>query len=507
METTMKDKFQHFLKSFLYIISSKPVGFLIAFIQLIITVLFLTLVLKLNILPLRYFLLATCILLLLFLPSFWSQVSKRLHAPFKIISIIISSLLIFVSFKYLAPLTNLIDNLSGANTKTNVASVYVLKDDPAISLSDMSGYTFGYVGGIDKELSKAVLDEIDSKIDIEIQTKEYKDYEEMLIDFFNKKINAIILNEAYMDLVKDPELHDSLNSDMMDNFKNFLALTKSITSVSHSTKVEIEVVDKDITKDAFIMYISGIDVHGHISRTSRSDVNILAVINPKTKQVLLINTPRDSFVYNIASGNMKDKLTHAGIYGIDSSMFALEKLYGVDIDAYFRVNFTGFVDIINALDGVDVYSDYSFTSTHGNFYYAKGYNRLSGEAALSFCRERYAFAGGDRQRGKNQMAVITGVIKKAASSKLLTNYTEILESISGSFETSLTAEDISALVKMKDNDMASWNVKNYSADGYGAMEYTYTSPNSKRSVIVLDMNTVNEGINLINKVIAGEILD
>jgi LCP family protein required for cell wall assembly len=162
------------------------------------------------------------------------------------------------------------------------------------------------------------------------------------------------------------------------------------------------------------VYISGMDTWGHISVASRSDVNILAAVNPQTKQILLVSTPRDYYVPLSISGGAKDKLTHAGIYGIDVSEDTMEMLYDVDIDYYFKLNFSGFEGLIDAMGGITVWSDYDFTVDPIK-HYVVGENQLTGLEALAFARERHAFAGGDRQRGTNQMNVIQSVIDKMCS--------------------------------------------------------------------------------------------
>ena len=169
-----------------------------------------------------------------------------------------------------------------------------------------------------------------------------------------------------------------------------------------------------ITKEPFVIYLSGVDTRGELTEKARSDVNILAVVNPQTKQVALINTPRDYYV-DLAGTNSKDKLTHAGLYGVETSMATLGNLYGVSVDHYIRINFAGFINIVDALGGVDVYSDQAFTSVGSPGYYdpttfAEGWNHLDGKSALAFARERHAFASGDIQRGINQMKVIDAML-------------------------------------------------------------------------------------------------
>ena len=268
--------------------------------------------------------------------------------------------------------------------------------------------------------------------------------------------------------------------------------------------IEVD-TNKDVDKQPFAMYLSGIDVEGKVSRTSRSDVNIIAIINPETRQILLVNTPRDYWVPLSISNGTEDKLTHAGIYGIDVSMDTLEMIYDVELDYFFRINFTGFKEVVDALGGVEVYSEYAFTSHHGKFKFKKGYNTMNGKQALGFVRERYAFRDGDNQRGKNQMAVIKAIADKAVSPAFLNNFTDLMKSIEGSFETSMSSKQISSLVRMQLDEGGSWNVLSYSATGRSAMMPVY-SMSTEQSVMIPNEESVMKAKKLIDMVMDGEIL-
>lgn len=258
------------------------------------------------------------------------------------------------------------------------------------------------------------------------------------------------------------------------------------------------------------MYLSGIDSRSGLISKSRSDVNILAVINPDTRQVLLVSTPRDFYVPLPISNGVPDKLTHAGIYGVDVSIGTLEMLYGIDIDYYFRVNFSGFERIVDALDGVTVYSDVAFTSSKYSspdktYYFTEGRNDLDGAAALVFARERYAFSDGDRRRGEHQMAVIKAVMEKAMSPTLLTNYTAIMESVSGSFETSMPYEKIAELVRNQLDNGGSWNIVSASVNGTNDYRVPY-SLSTEAYVMIPDQATVDAAKLKIQQVYDGEFV-
>ena len=264
-----------------------------------------------------------------------------------------------------------------------------------------------------------------------------------------------------------------------------------------------------ITKEPFVVYLSGVDNRGELTEKARSDVNILAVVNPETKQVALINTPRDYYV-DLAGTDSKDKLTHAGLYGVETSMATLGNLYGVNVEHYIRINFAGFISIIDAIGGVDVYSDQAFTSVGSPGYYdpttfAEGWNHLDGKAALAFARERHAFKTGDVQRGINQMKVIDAMLNKIKSPALLMGFSKIMDSAADCFVTSLSQNQISALVRMQLSDFAEWNIESYTVTGSsGSSTKCYSAKGQKLYVMKPDENSVAKAKEMIAAVLGGE---
>ena len=264
-----------------------------------------------------------------------------------------------------------------------------------------------------------------------------------------------------------------------------------------------------ITTEPFVVYLSGVDNRGELTEDARSDVNILAVVNPLTKRVALINTPRDYYV-DLAGTDSKDKLTHAGLYGVETSMETLGSLYGIPVDEYVRINFAGFIDVVDALDGIDVYSDYAFTSVGSPGYYdptdfVEGWNHLDGKAALAFARERHAFATGDIQRGINQMKVIDAMLEKIKSPALLTNYSRLLAAVADNFVTSFSSGQIAALVRMQLSDFAAWDIQNYSVTGSSSSStHCYSAQGQKLYVMLPDEASVDGARALIQSVLSGE---
>ena len=264
-----------------------------------------------------------------------------------------------------------------------------------------------------------------------------------------------------------------------------------------------------ITKEPFVIYLSGVDTRGELTENARSDVNILAAVNPVTKRVALINTPRDYYV-DLAGTESKDKLTHAGLYGVETSMETLGNLYGIQVNHYIRINFAGFISIIDALGGVDVYSDQAFTSVGSPGYYdpttfVEGWNHLDGKAALAFARERHAFATGDIQRGINQMKVIDAMLNKIKSPALLMGFSKIMDAAADCFVTSFSQDQISALVRMQLGDLAAWDIESYTVTGSsGSSTKCYSAKGQKLYVMKPDESSVNKAKEMIASVLGGE---
>lgn len=223
----------------------------------------------------------------------------------------------------------------------------------------------------------------------------------------------------------------------------------------------------DVNKP-FVLYISGIDTYGEISTTSRSDVNMLAVVNPHTRDILLVNTPRDYYVQLHGTTGTRDKLTHAGIYGVDMSRQTMQDLYGVQIPYYTRINFSSLVKIIDTVGPIEVYSDYAFKSYH------EGYNTLNSKQALEFARERYSFEEGDRQRGRNQQRVIEAIVAKLNRPQNAVHASAIVSAVQGSVETNMSESSLKRLIRTQLDDLRAWKVESISVDGTGSMQPTYS---------------------------------
>ena len=379
-----------------------------------------------------------------------------------------------------------------------IIGVYVSVDDKAENLEDAKRYDFGYSLAYDRNNTKKAIGVMETELDRNLSLEEYNDIASMVDAVLAEEKAGFILSSSYMSILEEQEAY----VDLSDKVK---CIHECV--VTQETKVEQREENPiEITKDTFIVYISGHDTTFAASRAN-SDVNILAVVNPTTKQVLLLNTPRDFYVpISVSEEGAMDKLTHCGIYGAECSMDTLNDFYDIDINYYAQLNFKGFVRLIDAIGGITVYSEKEFVSTSEGILIHKGTNHLNGEAALEFVRERKQFGDGDNARGRHQMAVIKGIIEKVASGSLLKNYDEILESMGKYFKCSLTQEEITSLVKMQLGDMAEWNVKSFAVTGTGAKEFCYAL-NASNYVMIPDEASVEHAKTLVQMVYDGEILE
>lgn len=400
--------------------------------------------------------------------------------------------------------------------------IFVRVDDTAQELSDLSHYTIGYVKNYDEACTQQVIDAVNAETEVNVATAGYTNMFTMVSALLENRIDAMILNSGYVEFLEETE-------EFLD-FSTRARILSAITVVeTESMMEEIVIPDEEVeepsteetvlaetepteeeinfeTLEPFIVYVSGSDTRSTTLKGGRSDVNILAVVNPMTKQVLLVNTPRDYYIKNSAGNWAYDKLTHCGIYGISCSMKSLGKLYDQDVDYYVQINFSGFRKLINSMGGITVYSDKSFTAMNRTKI-VKGMNELTGGQALDFARDRKSHIDGDNARGRNQMQVIKAVIQKATSgSTIIANYAEIMESMEGMFKMSVPTELISTVMKMQLSDMAQWNVVTYAATGYNDGAICYSMPSMKLSVVQPYSSSVKKATTLMDMVLAGEIL-
>ena len=465
---------------------------ILALLLFIMSVFLIIITYKLDLIPIKYYTIAAISLvvfdLLIISGLVRRKVKKRTKIFLSFVTVIILGIMGFASY-YILNTIGFFNSIKEISYKKETYSVIVLKNSSYEKLKDIEGLSLGYYSksnGYKKANKK-----IKSKIDVDF--KKYDDYLELKNDLLNKKVKAIVVENSILSMIGEDD-------------ENFESETRVIYKFSVFIKSKIAKKDVNVTEKPFNVYISGIDTFGEISSVSRSDVNIVATVNPKTKQVLLTSIPRDYYVKLHGIGSSRDKLTHAGLYGVDTSIKTIEDLLDIEINYYLKVNFTSVIDIVNALGGITVYSDYTFTSIDGK-HYTKGNNSMNGEQALSFARERKAFAEGDRQRGKDQQAVIAAIISKICSKSIITKYDSILKSVEGKFQTNMSAKKIRSLLKMQLNDMAKWNVSTYNLEGVDSSNYTYSGGNYKLYVMEPVTGSVEQATELIKSVLKGKKLE
>ncbi|HFI0579387.1 TPA: LCP family protein [Streptococcus suis] len=341
----------------------------------------------------------------------------------------------------------------------------------------------------DQENVAALLEDVSKATSVDLTTHPTSSYLTAYQSMMSGESQAMVLNGVFTNILESED-------------PDFSSKVKKIYSFKMSKPVETAV--EQASGDSFNIYISGIDTYGPISSVSRSDVNIIMTINRATHKILLTTTPRDSYVA-IADGgqNQYDKLTHAGIYGVNASVHTLENLYGIDISNYIRLNFTSFLQLIDLVGGIDVYNDQEFTS--GGHHFPLGMVHLDAERALIFVRERYSLANGDNDRGKNQEKVIAALIKKLSSPENLGNYQAILKGLEGSIQTDLTLETIMDLVNRQMESGTQFTVESQALTGSGRMDLaSYAMPGSQLYMMEISQDSLTQVQSAIQAVLDGQ---
>ena len=461
-------------------------GKLITLIQLILAVGLIAVIWNSGLVPTKYLVAIIIVLLILFGVTFGLQYVKNKIYIVGIVLSIILSILQAIGIVYMLKADKLMADVGGANYKTDNMIVVVKKDNPASNLMDASMYRFGTQTAVDQENTQTMLDNINKALGREVKVEQYGTVQELANALLEGRVDAAVYNQAL----------DGLITDSIEDYSDKIRV---LYHYGIETELEQETAD---VEEPFNVYISGIDVSGPVATNSRSDVNIIMTVNPNTKKILLTTTPRDYYVQiPDISGEQRDKLTHAGIYGVDASMRTLEQLYGIDISYYARVNFSSLVKIVDTLGGVDVDSDFDFDAQ--GYHFQKGMNHLDGKQALAFSRERYSFEDGDNQRGKDQEKVLTAILNKAMSPAILSNASALIADVSDSVQTNMTQEEMAKFIKMQLNDGASWNIESVAASGNGDTQACYSSGDQPLYVMWPDEAVVQSISAKMNEILSG----
>lgn len=430
-----------------------------------------------NYLPTKYSIILIVVLVLINL--FTIFLLRRKHKIFNVfgfILIILFSVVLGLGYNYM---NNTFDVIKDILKEDEVYSEYyyvVLKDSQYNTPADLSNSNLGLVNTNKDNVVKKVNEEIN------VNYREFDTVGNMLYGLSLHEVEGVIISSTTYDLMKEND----------ENFEDTVKVIGTVSIVGEVNTVESKI---DVNK-SFVVYISGVDTRdtSSVPVYGLSDVNLLAVVNPTSHRILLVNIPRDYYVklHGIESG-YRDKLTHAGLYGVEMSMNTLADLFNIEINTYVRVNFATVTTLVDDIDGIDVYSDKSFNSYHmSGWVVPQGTSHMNGAKALAFARERYAYASGDRHRGENQQAVITAIINKLSSNKkYLLQYDKILSDISPYFATNIKEQNIQELVKDQLNTMPSWTVESVSVDGTNSSNYTYSWPTQYTYVMLPNQSTID----------------
>ena len=441
-----------------------------------------------NILAFRYLNVMTAAVVILVALASLLLIIYRKAEKFTIFFLTLAILVSSVSFFALQQFVGFTSHINSTSNYSEYSmSVVVLKDSDVHNVTQLDGVT-GPTDTDNDNIQKLIAD-IKTSQSKELTVEQSNSYLAAYKSLIAGEAKAIVLNSVFENII------ESEYPDYASKIRKIY--TKNITKEVAAPKVS--------KNQSFNVYVSGIDTYGPISSVSRSDVNIIMTVNRETKKILLTTTPRDSYV-PIADGgnNQKDKLTHAGIYGVDSSIHTLENLYGVDINYYVRLNFTSFLKLIDLLGGVDVYNDQEFTSRHGKFHFPVGNVHLDSEQALGFVRERYSLADGDRDRGRNQQKVIVAIIQKLTSTEALKNYSDIIQGLQDSLQTNMPIETMIDLVNTQLESGGSYKVNSQDLKGTGQMGLpSYAMPDSNLYMMEIDDSSLAAAKSAIQDVMEG----
>ncbi|WP_288162061.1 LCP family protein [Dubosiella newyorkensis] len=448
----------------------KKPGLYVSIVLAVIVGLFCFSLYKLGILPI-HLMLILCLIFFLVWAIIFVLLIKGDHRVFsRILGGILAAILAVstgLGTYYLNVTYGALSNMSQSSDEIRkVASVYVLNNGVITEPSQLNGRTIGVLNNINTEGSQGVLNELQSQ-GISVEQRPYDSSILMINDLKGQAIDSVILDQSYLANIED-----------MDGQENIRNEIKPVLDYEYTIKKAAETASNVNTATTpFNVLISGIDTYGAIEDTSRSDVNMVASINPKTHEILMISIPRDYYVETVCDASagcalgQRDKLTHTGLRGVQTTEMTLENLLGIDINYYVRVNFSSLETIINELGGIDVENVDSFTSLHGNYTFEPGIIHMDGPMALGFVRERYSFQDGDRERGKNQMRVLTAIIDKMTSPAILSNFAGIMNAVGNSFETNMSVKDMTALVNAQLSNNSGWQIYNYSLNGTGGTDF------------------------------------
>lgn len=452
---------------------TRRVSLIICALYLVITLLFILQIINFDILSSKFLIPLVFVLILIALGFYRLQLGKRTRRAVRNISrglIVILGVVLGLGNFYLFKTSAGLNRIAHGKNVTTI-SVVMLKDAKEDNSKDLKKATFGRAeSGSQTYITKALAN-IESELGIQVEPKAYSSLQELSEDLYNEEIDAVILNE-------------SMRSMFTDVSAEFTDQTEVVWTKDYEQEVEETEKAVAVTKEPFNVYISGIDTYGTVDTSGHTDVNMIVSVNPETHQVLMISIPRDYYIPQTSQGGLEDKLTHSGVWGVESTVKTVENFFDVDLNYYLKVNFSGVTNILTAIGDIQVDNPIEFTGGEGNYHFTVGKLKLDAEQALSYARERQSFAASDEIRIQNQSRVLEGVIKKVTSPAILANYAGLVEALSTSFQTNMSRKEMNALVKMQIDSMPEWSILQISAAG-SILEGAYSPAGGTTASVVL----------------------
>lgn len=450
---------------------------------LIVNIIFFTFLFKYNILPGKFrilLLIIVAIIILLFIYFLFTQ--KKSQTFLKIISIllIISSILQGVFISYAKKSINTVEKINQKiELNSNEMSFVVLKDSNIKSLEEIGEKEIATAETSDEDSTMKTLHEYKIKYSKKLKTKDYGDYLNAAKSILDGDYQVMLLNEGYRPLLEE-------------SIEEFSSKTRVLESVVVTNKSNQKDENKAVgEQESFNVYISGIDTYGNLSTVSRSDVNMIVSVNPKTKNILITTIPRDTYLAIGGDNNKKDKLTHAGLFGVDTSKKSLEKFLDISINYYGKVNFTTLTDLIDVIGGITVNNPVNFNTSDGTYSFPKGQIEMDGAKALAYSRERYNLSEGDFDRGKNQTRVMEGIIKRMLRPEMLLKFNQTADIILKSVNTDVPYSKMIEMVNDQLDNGGDWKIQTQALKGRGAANLkSYLMPNSKLYMMKADENSI-----------------
>lgn len=461
-------------------------------IYLLLSIVFIVQVAIFNMLPLKYLIPAILVILLIAFGLIYVQLKRRLpkitYYLGRVIIVILGVALVIANLTIFK--TNSGINQIANNKSKITISVVVKKDSKAKTIQNLKSAHFGRAqSGTQQYVVKALAD-VANAVGKDITPKSYTSVKDLTSALLDGKIDAVVMEENMRSLYNDA------NPDFTKDTK--VIWQKSFVKTEDKNTKAVAVTEKP-----FNVYITGLDTYGTPDTIGRSDVNMIVTVNPKTHQVLLTNIPRDYYVPQTCQAGEKDKLTHSGIFGVDCTTKAVENYFGVSINYYLKVNFSGILNILTAIGDIEINNPFDFTAGEGNFHFPVGKLKLNAHQALGYARERQSFRSSDAVRIENQSRILEGVISKVTSPTILLRYASLIDALSDSFQTNMSRSDINALVRMQIDQMPNWTISQISVIGSDATKFSPAN-GFDADVTIPDKASVKEAVNIINMVEDGK---